>query len=330
MATQTEKVVHESPSLIKRIASRFHVDADKLMTTLKLTAFKQKDGEPEITNEQMMALLVVADQYGLNPFTREIYAYPDKGGIVPVVGVDGWSRIINEHKQFDGMEFTYSDKMDKPEGAKVACPEWIEVTIYRKDRTKPTTIREYLDEVYRSPFTKAGKNGSAGYTVNGPWQTHPKRFLRHKGIIQCGRIALGFTGIYDQDEAERIIDMGSAIVVSDGDGNVLNQDQPLALEMTKLDPFVDKLIEQSKAINNWGPAHQYAMKQFQGREFQYVTDRLRDAQIDAMPSALSERQVHQANVSDLPVEELDERQNSGGMNGLHSMPPDDDQPGFFN
>ncbi|MGC6598113.1 recombinase RecT, partial [Escherichia coli] len=39
-------------------------------------------------------------------WTKEIYAFPDKqNGIVPVVGVDGWSRIINENQQFDGMDF---------------------------------------------------------------------------------------------------------------------------------------------------------------------------------------------------------------------------------
>ena len=31
------------------------------------------------------------------------------------------------------------------------------------------------------------------------------RMLRHKALIQCARLAFGFTGIYDQDEAERII-----------------------------------------------------------------------------------------------------------------------------
>ncbi len=69
------------------------------MNTLKNTAFKGGN----VTDEQFTALLIVANQYGLNPWTKEIYAFPDKGGIVPVVGVDGWARIINEHPQFDGM-----------------------------------------------------------------------------------------------------------------------------------------------------------------------------------------------------------------------------------
>jgi hypothetical protein len=83
-------------TLIEKFAERFSVDSDKVIDILKATAFRQKAGSAPVTDEQMMALLIVADQYDLNPFTREIYAYPDKqNGIVPVVGVDGWSRIIN-------------------------------------------------------------------------------------------------------------------------------------------------------------------------------------------------------------------------------------------
>ena len=191
---------HENKSVIVRMANRFGVDENKLMTTLKNTAFKVKNGEA--TNEQMMALLVVADQHKLNPFTKEIYAFPDKqNGIVPVVGVDGWSRIINSHPEFDGMDFKSSEEMVEMSGAK-PCPAWIECSIYRKDRTHPITAREYLDECYRPPFKGTGSNGP--YEVSGPWQTHTKRFLRHKCMIQCARLAFSFAGIYDPDEAERI------------------------------------------------------------------------------------------------------------------------------
>ena len=86
-----------SPSLITRIASRYGVESSKFYDTLKSTAFRQRDGSVP-TNEHMMTLLIVADQYGLNPFCREIYAFPDNNnGIIPVVGVDGWSRILNDH-----------------------------------------------------------------------------------------------------------------------------------------------------------------------------------------------------------------------------------------
>lgn len=179
-------------SLVTKFAERFGVDGDKLLNTLKATCFKTKE---VATNEQMMALLVVADQYRLNPFTKEIFAFEDKHkGIVPVVSVDGWARIINEHPQYDGIEFTYADDAITLTGGK-PCPTWCEARIYRKDRTRPTVVREYLDEVYQPP--------RAGFS--GPWQSHTKRFLRHKTLIQCARVAFGFAGIYDEDEAHRII-----------------------------------------------------------------------------------------------------------------------------
>jgi len=34
--------------------------------------------------------------------------------------------------------------------------------------------------------------------------------LRHKAMIQCARLAFGFAGIYDQDEAERIAEVPGA------------------------------------------------------------------------------------------------------------------------
>ena len=193
--------------LVARFAQKFGVDQSKLFDILKATAFNQgydDDGNPlPISNEIMASLLIVADQYNLNPFTREIYAFPDKkGGIVPVVGVDGWLRIINENSELDGLEFNYAEQTTIPEGGK-ECPEWIEVKVFRKDRTRPVVIREYLDEVYRPPFEKQNKKGN-WYKVNGPWQSHTKRFLRHKGIIQAARVAFGFGGIYDEDEAERM------------------------------------------------------------------------------------------------------------------------------
>ena len=192
-------------SLVEKLAAKYHVDPSKMLSTLKATAFKQKDAE--VTNEQMMALLVVADQYGLNPWTKEIFAFPDKqNGIVPVVGVDGWSRIINDHPQSDGFEFRQSDSMVTLADAQ-SCPEWMEVVIHRKDRSHPIVVREYLDEVYRPLRTYDG----GGKQKSGPWQTHTKRFLRHKTLIQGARIAYGFGGIYDEDEAERIVerDMGA-------------------------------------------------------------------------------------------------------------------------
>ena len=72
--------------------------------------------------------------------------------------------------------------------------------IYRKDRKFPVTVSESMAECFRA---------------TDPWKTHPARMLRHKAIIQAARIAFGFTGIYDPDEADAIreVHMGPAEVV---------------------------------------------------------------------------------------------------------------------
>lgn len=207
------------------LAKQFNIQGDpqELVQTLKATAFKGN-----ATDAQFNALMIVSTQYGLNPFTKEIYAFPDKqNGIVPVVGVDGWSRIINNHPQFDGMEFKYSEETTTPVGSNTKAHEWVECVIYRKDRSHPIVAREYLDEVYRPPFK--GKFGE----VNGPWQSHTKRMHRHKAMIQTARLAFGFVGIYDEDEAQRI-------------------QTPETPKEVKADPELDSLITDGEAAANKG------------------------------------------------------------------------------
>jgi len=168
--------VQPGRSVLMSLAQRYNTDSGKLLDTLKNTVFKGA------TNEQLMALCIVADQYKLSPFTKELYAFPDTktGGIIPVVSIDGWLRMINDHDQYDGMEVQQDAE---------SCT----VTIHRKDRNHPTTATEYMEECRRK---------------TGPWESHPMRMLRHKAIIQCGRIAFGFS-VKDPDEAERIIEAES-------------------------------------------------------------------------------------------------------------------------
>lgn len=174
MNASTVAPVIPQKKLVGIMADKFNLAPEKLLPVLKDTCFKGA------TDEQMVALLVVANEYNLNPFTKEIYAFPAKGGgIVPVVGIDGWLRIINEHPQYDGMDVKISD-----DGKECTC------TIYRKDRNHPTVITEYLEEVKRN---------------TDPWNTSPCRMLRHRAIIQCARVAFSFTGIKDEDDAAKIV-----------------------------------------------------------------------------------------------------------------------------
>jgi len=141
------------------------------------------------TQADLERLLLAAERLRLDPLNNEIYAVEaqsdptKKSHIMLVVGVDGWSKIINSHPQFDGMRFVESVTGDDE------LPLYFECTIFRKDRKVATSVREYMYEAH---------------TNQGAWLKHPRRMLRHKAMIQCARICFGLSGVYDPDEAQRI------------------------------------------------------------------------------------------------------------------------------
>jgi phage recombination protein Bet len=166
-------------SVLITMADRYGMEANNFERTLRATVVPAK-----CSQEQFAAFLLVANQYNLNPITREIYAFPrPDGGIQPIVGVDGWAKLMNDHPAMDGM--TFNDIMNGTELIAIEC------SIFRKDRSKPTSCIEYLRECRRDTM---------------PWKQWPARMLRHKSMIQTARYAFGFSGIVDPDEFDRIRD----------------------------------------------------------------------------------------------------------------------------
>lgn len=167
----------ERRSVLVSMASRFGMEPQAFEATLRATVVPAN-----ASREQFAAFLLVAKEYGLNPLTKEIYAFPTRGGgIQPIVGVDGWANLINSHPSCDGFEFVDS-LTDKGELISITC------RIYRKDRAHPVEATEYMAECKRATDT---------------WKQWPRRMLRHKALIQAARYAFGFSGIIDPDEWER-------------------------------------------------------------------------------------------------------------------------------
>ena len=166
------------------LGARFNIDPAKLMEVLRGTVIKPtKDGRVA-TNEEVAAFVVVANQYGLNPFTREIHAFSDpQKGVVPIVGIDGWVHLVNQEPKFDGVAF---DERTAEDGAPVSVTCRMSV----KGRANPVEVTEHMAECKRNTI---------------PWQTMPRRMLRHKAYIQAARYAFGLSGLYDEDEARDII-----------------------------------------------------------------------------------------------------------------------------
>lgn len=184
MSTQIATMEPRPRSVLVNMANKFDMEPAAFEATLRATCIKPTRDGKHATREEFAAFLLVARDYDLNPLTKEIHAFVAKGGgIVPVVGVDGWSNLINRHPQFDGMEF--ADALgDKGALVSVTC------RMFRKDRSHPIETTEYMAECRRDTDV---------------WKTWPRRMLRHKAMIQAARYAFGFAGIHDPDEAERII-----------------------------------------------------------------------------------------------------------------------------
>lgn len=173
-------VAQQHRGVVADMADRYHMNPAAFEATLRGTVVPGNT-----TREQFAAFLLVAKQYGLDPITKQIYAYPAKGGgIQAVVSIDGWMTMINNHPQFDGMEF--DDVREDGKLIAVTC------RMYRKDRNRPVSVTEYMDECKQSSPT---------------WSKWPARMLRHKAAIQAARYAFSFSGIVDEDEAQRMIDI---------------------------------------------------------------------------------------------------------------------------
>jgi phage recombination protein Bet len=169
---------------LAQVANRLAVSEQELTNIVFNTVMPSGK---QVSNEQFVSFMAVANEYKLNPLVKEIYAFPAKGGgIQPIVSIDGWLKIITNHEQFDGME--HEDILDGGNLVAIKC------SIYRKDAKRPITVTEYMSECKRPTDT---------------WKQWPNRMLRHKATIQAGRYAFGISGIVDPDEAERIKDAAS-------------------------------------------------------------------------------------------------------------------------
>ncbi len=128
------------------------------------------DLQIEVPAKAILVLLRSMQSLHLDPLCEEIgFTQFEDGQWQVLITIEGCSKLLNQHPQFNGLVFNQADTLLD------GVPEWIECSIYRKDREVPTTVREYLTEV-------RGEN-----TI---WQKMPRRMLRHRALQQCVRLAI--------------------------------------------------------------------------------------------------------------------------------------------
>ena len=162
-------------SLAVALAEKYEMKTEAFLETVKKTVMPSQN----VSNEHLAAFLMVAKEHDLNPMTEQIHAFPSKGGVKAMIGVDGYIALANRHPKMDGMQ-TNLNRNAEGKVLSATC------TIHRKDREHPTIIEEDLAECRRDTI---------------PWKQHPNRMLRHKAIMQCVRVAFGGANLTDEDEA---------------------------------------------------------------------------------------------------------------------------------
>jgi phage recombination protein Bet len=214
--TQEEKEPNR-PKALAVMANRLNVEPQKLLQTLKDTVFKGAN------DSELLALVVVANEYGLSPLLKEIYAFPAKGGgITPVVSIDGWISMVNRQPQLDGLEFEWV-------GGEL--PESCTCTIFIKNRTHPVRVTEFYKECFRATE---------------PWKQMPRRMLRHKALKEAARVAFGFSGITDEDEARDIMRNADARMI-DPKKEIKAPGGPVRTEQPDFAPPAAELPKKAKA-----------------------------------------------------------------------------------
>jgi phage recombination protein Bet len=165
-------------SISEIMALEANMPRESFLNTLKKTVMPSQN----VSDEHVAAFLVLAHKYKLDPLSEQIHAFPSKGGVKAMIGIDGWISIAQRQAHYDG--FKHIDRFDE-KGKLVA----VTAIVRRKDHSEPTEITEYMDECSRDTT---------------PWKQFPKRMLRHKAIMQGIRMAFGISNLVDEDEAADI------------------------------------------------------------------------------------------------------------------------------
>jgi len=178
--------------LVASFANHYKIDRHSLYETMVNTVFPRKDGKIIATPEMFVMCISVAEQYKLNPFTRQIYFMASKGGgVVPIVPIDGWVELVNRVGDLDGLRWVPVFEIGKDaKGREIKYITEMTCKMKRRGMAEWIEVTEYFVECDRQ---------------TDQWTNMPVRMLRHKAYIQCARVAYGLSGIYDPDEAADIV-----------------------------------------------------------------------------------------------------------------------------
>ncbi|KZL22671.1 recombinase RecT [Pseudovibrio sp. Ad37] len=260
----------------------------KMTTDVYLAAFRKivlANLKGNISVEEIVSLLTVAERYDIDPFLREFYASrTPEGKVIPLLTYDGWVRIVNRHPEYNGEAFVYSDDKVNERHTGQEVYEWIECAIHRKDRGYPTVVREFFRENYQD----AAVNPQDASHDLGSWQKLPNRRLRMQAFVQTARLAFGVSGIYHQQDLQPVSDVKSSPAVEAPAPKQIEQTFsaiPLHVNREKVKAIVDPLVQRAKELNAWMFVEQYLRKSIpEGDDLQFALQMAQEAKAECESS----------------------------------------------
>ena len=148
---------------VSKAAEQLEIDESELLSWIDL--------QIEVPAKTILVMLRTMQNLHLDPLNEEIsFTQYEDGHWQVLITIEGCSKLLNQHGQFNGLIFNQAETLID------GIPEWIECSIYRRDRIMPITVREYLIEVRSEKEI---------------WQKMPRRMLRHRALQQCVRLAMG-------------------------------------------------------------------------------------------------------------------------------------------
>jgi len=175
----------ETTMITDLLASQYHIKPVELYNIVSRNIISVKDHEPAPTAAEVYHVMTIMKTYDLDPWMKQIHAFRHQGKLQVMMGYDGWVQKANQFPGYIGTKYEYSSEQVQVLGVpNKKCWEWVECTVYSKDRT-PTVVRAYFDEWYVS---------------NGNWKQYTRNRLRQKAFTLAIR---EHCGIAMWDEADR-------------------------------------------------------------------------------------------------------------------------------
>ena len=126
-------------SITATAASFLGVPPAKVCALLR-NVWKTSKGEQELTDQEMFQGLSMIARFGLDPVAKEVYVTRSSKGLMTIIGIDGFVKILDRTDGYDGFEQELGWSQDGK------ALEWVETIIHSTKRTHPTRYKAFAEE----------------------------------------------------------------------------------------------------------------------------------------------------------------------------------------